>query len=1012
MWKQNIVRKYVAGWLAGLGLLTVIGFAAQAQDDAVPWLILWNFQEKTGSVLAMSDDDQDGAYTLTVPVVAGDYSYRVAIGPNKKPIYGAGGQEGGQAIKFAIDGNRKVEFTYHADTHVISAEIGEPFIPPRQVVLVGNLQDELGHANGPYGGEWDPAATTTQMRSDDAELYTFTGTLPAGAYEYKVAIGGSWQENYGLDGKQDGANIPLTLEQEQEVTFYYNDVAHTITDSTRYTRPPADQMPRVVGDVPLAADDAVLRDADFDGVYTISLTLPAGAYTYRIAAGPAETDPQTLTLEQDREVTMFYDSATSEVVVDDGSVANASVYHDTYDRAYRDPFEAIVTGQAITLRIHARASDLHAARLLTARADVQQGRRIYAPAGAGAALAFVETRSLPAVGDVDVWSVTLTFEEPGLYGYKFLLNGSKEYGDDAQSGGTGVARLQGTDYFPLTVADADFVTPDWLKTGIMYQIFPDRFFNGDAANDTAKRQARGDEPLALRDWDDVPSAPPLGNDDDAFWNNDFFGGDLEGIRQKLEYLRELGVTVLYLNPIFSAASNHKYDAADYDRIDPMFGTLEEFQLLAQEARQRGMRLLLDGVFNHVGDDSVYFDRYGKYPSVGAYEYWSRVYDAVNTNMLRLEDAKAQARQDLLAEGQRFSPYEWHAWFEVRNRPVNGRYDYAGWSGYDSLPAFLEPSGPVVPHASELNNRAWADYMLYDEYSVAKRWLRLGASGWRLDVAPEVDAAFWREFRREVKQVELPSGESPVILGETWQDAAHFFLGDQFDSVMNYGFRHAVLNEFLLNGDAAAADQVLRSMRQQYPSEAFYALMNLIGSHDTARALYLLGGGDDAQVIAEAGGNFDYALGKQRLKLAALFQFGYPGVPAIYYGDEAGLTGARDPDCRRPYPWGREDADLLAYYRRLSALRAARLDLFARGDLVTLYADGDVYVFARQQGDAYAIVALNRGEAVQARAIPVKNRIPAVSEFVDQLDTDYATRIAEGELFVNLPPLSGRLLLSP
>jgi glycosidase len=448
----------------------------------------------------------------------------------------------------------------------------------------------------------------------------------------------------------------------------------------------------------------------------------------------------------------------------------------------------------------------------------------------------------------------------------------------------------------------------------------------------------------------------------------------------------------------------------------MFGTLDDFKLLTQEARKRGMRVLLDGVFNHVGDDSVYFDRYGKYEWVGAYEYWSRVYDHVNIGMLRVEDAKVKAEQELLAAGQKFSPYKWQNWFDFRNRKVSGRYDYQGWSGYDSLPAFTEPSPegvetPVVDHASELNNRPWADYMLYDDNSVAKRWLTLGASGWRLDVAPEVDSAFWREFRKELKQMELLSGDAPVILGETWQDAAHFFLGDQFDSVMNYGFRHAVVNEFLLNGNAASTDDVLQSMRQNYPEEAFYALMNLIDSHDTARAVYLLGGGQDEQVLAEAGKNFDENLGLQRLKLAALFQMGYPGIPAIYYGDEAGLTGARDPDCRRPYPWGQENQELLAYYRALTDIRANHTALFAHGELFTLHAEGDVYVYGRKFEDRYALVALNRGDKVQALAIPTGTHLADALILNDLLDPDYAPIMSEGELFINLPPLSGRLLLS-
>ena len=532
------------------------------------------------------------------------------------------------------------------------------------------------------------------------------------------------------------------------------------------------------------------------------------------------------------------------------------------------------------------------ATLIIGKADVAKRKIRYSVADREYALTYLETKQLAGVGEVDFWGVTLTLAEPGLYGYKFTVNDLKEYGDVAKAGGVGKAGFRGTEYFPLTVYDANFKTPDWMKKAIAYQIFPDRFFNGRQDNDTVKPHARGSEPYVLKKWTDLPAAPNLGNDTDTFWNNDFFGGDLEGIRQKLDYLQSLGVTVLYLNPIFTAPSNHKYDTTDYDHVDPAYGTEEEFSALTGELAKRGMYLILDGVFNHVGDDSIYFDRYGKYAWVGAYEYWSRVFDKMNTEGLRTEDAKVKVEAELSAEGQKLSPYKWYNWFSMSNKQVQERYDYQGWNGYDSLPVIKEPAPndvehPVVDHASELNNREWVNYILYDENSVAKRWLKQGIAGWRLDVADEIDPAFWKAFCQEIKRISLRSGETPLILGETWQDAAHYFLGDQFDSVMNYGFGYAVLNSFLMNGDAAGAEAIFRSMRQNYPPEAFDTLMNLIGSHDTARAIYLLGGGEDKQLIAEKGKNFDYESGKRRLKLAVIFQMGYPGAPAMYYGDEAG-----------------------------------------------------------------------------------------------------------------------------
>jgi glycosidase len=348
--------------------------------------------------------------------------------------------------------------------------------------------------------------------------------------------------------------------------------------------------------------------------------------------------------------------------------------------------------------------------------------------------------------------------------------------------------------------------------------------------------------------------------------------------------------------------------------------------------------------------------------------------------------------------------------------VQGRYEYQGWSGYDSLPVFQElgpndVGDPVVYHESELNNEDWANYMLYDENSVARRWFKKGISGWRLDVATEVDSEFWKEFRSEIKKITLSSGETPVILGETWQDASHFFLGDQFDSVMNYGFRYAVQDVFLINGAAAGADAVFQSLHQNYPKEAVYALMNLIDSHDTSRAIYLLGGGKDQQVIAEKGKNFDYEMGKRRLKLALIFQMGYPGVPTIYYGDEVGLFGARDPDCRRTYPWSKEDQELFEHYRKVATIRTTSKQLFAHGDIFTLYAEGDVYVYGRKTEDQYAVVAINRGEKTQKLAINTQSKIVDDVMLIDQLEPSY-TVIPSGNTFqLTIPPMTGRILLS-
>ena len=489
-----------------------------------------------------------------------------------------------------------------------------------------------------------------------------------------------------------------------------------------------------------------------------------------------------------------------------------------------------------------------------------------------------------------------------------------------------------------------------MKEAVVYQIFPDRFNNGDTSNDDAKTNARGEEPIEVPDsWDSLPDNPRLGENNmddidgaysgDGIWSNDFFGGDIKGIQEKLDYLQSLGVNTLYLNPIAMAASNHKYDATDYKSLDPMFGTEEDFKEFTAELKNRGMHLIVDGVFNHVGDDSIYFDRYGKYDTVGAYEYWSYVYDLMNNEEIEQEVAMTKADEYFVKSGQTFSKEKWHLWFNIKNTKVdvgttNERYDYQGWWGYDSLPEFksltkdeaialglANENDEFVDKASEWNNKELVDYIYKDEDSVAKQWINWGADGWRLDVANEVDTVFWNDFREEMKA----HNEDTLILGEIWDDASKYFVGDQYDSVMNYRIRAALI-DYLKNGNATRLNDTLMAVYEDYPEEAFYALMNLMGSHDVARAIYILGGGSDSSERAEFG-NYDEDLGKQRLKLAALFEFGYAGAPTIYYGDEAGVTGSKDPDCRRSYPWGNEDTSLISFYQAIGTIREENKDLF-------------------------------------------------------------------------------------
>lgn len=945
--------------------------------------------------------------------------------------------DGQHPYKFVVDGKwvtdplnpNTIDDGYGGKNSVVAVgnTVTQPV--PRVVTLVGSLQDELGASK-----EWDPAAPETQMTDEGDGLYTFTGKLPAGTYEYKIAINGSWDESYGAGGVRDGANIRIVLDKKTTVTFYYHDRTHAVADSTTYPFIPKDKQPRLVGTILPAigyetenngwtpqTSTAFLIDDNFDSIYTFTARVPKGDYEYKVTLGsnwdenyPSEN--AKLRVLEDTTITFFFNAKTKEVYTDynpngsDGVVQKDKLEHNTWDSLYRQPFGAVKAGTEVTLRFAAKKGDITKADVYVKNTTTGTAK-LYPMKKAG------------VLGEKEYWEATFTPSDKGIYGYKFIVSdeGTKaEYGEDTQEGQYGKAVDKNAELFQLTVYDPHYKTPDWMKEAVVYQIFPDRFYNGNKDNDNAKEKARGNQAIEHRKWSDLPDNPRLyrtpGYDGDNEWGNDFFGGDIAGIEQKLDYLQSLGVNTIYLNPIALASSNHKYDATDYKQLDPMFGSPEEFQSFVQAVAKRGMHLILDGVFNHVSDDSIYFDRYGKYKTVGAYEYWSAVYDLMNEKGYTEQQAREEVEQRFRQEGQIFSPYGFHLWFNIENKKVDGHYPYQSWWGYDSLPEIKSVEGKRVPYASELNNEQFANYIFRNRDSVAKIWIERGASGWRLDVANEVDPAFWREFRKELLEGEyhrgatLKQGEQPLILGEIWDDASQYFLGDQYDSVMNYRFRGAVL-DFLRNGKAEETDARLMAIKEDYPREAYYSLMNLIGSHDTARAVFLLGGGTDSFERAEQDPNYNEELGKQRLKLAAIFQMGYPGAPTIYYGDEAGVTGSKDPDNRRTYPWGNEDKDLLEHYKKVGQIRHRHMNLLAHGDIETVYAKGDVYVFARQYGQETALIAINRGNHSAEVDLTMKELVPNGTIFTDELNEGYTLEVKDGKALLTIPALSGRMLFA-
>ena len=511
-------------------------------------------------------------------------------------------------------------------------------------------------------------------------------------------------------------------------------------------------------------------------------------------------------------------------------------------------------------------------------------------------------------------------ETPELCWYAFRLtraDGSVRYLDASGWADQPQHRWQ------MTVYDAASPTPGWFGEGLTYQIFPDRFRRSHLP-DMAKM------PWSRRlheNWDDIPDYLP---DESGEYCRDFFGGDLAGIREKLPYLRELGVETLYLCPIFEASSNHRYNTGDYRRIDPMLGTEEDFRALCAEAHALGIRVILDGVFNHNGKDSRYFNADGRYGTVGA----------------------AQSQD---------SPY--YPWFHFHPWPT----DYDAWWGIRDLPAVNE-SAP-----------SYRDFIFEGEDSVIRHWLRAGADGWRLDVADELPDDFIAGIRQAMDETK----PGCLLLGEVWEDGSNkiaysqrrkYLLGGETHCLMNYPFRTAALC-YLRGGDAADFRESMETIRENYPAPAFQSAMNFLGTHDTPRGLSLLGEGqtpaDKAERATYRLSPEEERLGKERWKLASALLYAFPGSPMLFYGDEAGLQGLEDPFCRGGYPWGREDEDLLAWFRLLGRLR--KRPSLRRGDLTWLHAQGPLLAFRRQAEGETTAAAFNAGDAEAALTLPWEGR---------------------------------------
>lgn len=463
-------------------------------------------------------------------------------------------------------------------------------------------------------------------------------------------------------------------------------------------------------------------------------------------------------------------------------------------------------------------------------------------------------------------------EREGTYFYRFEVYvpyGIIFCGRDAEG------KLITGDWLPewqLSVYKSTFHTPDFFKGGVVYHIFCDRFCK--VGKDVLPRVGK------LKKWTDEVGEP---DENGVYHADDFYGGNFAGIVSKLDYLSSLGVTTVYLSPVFTANSNHRYDTADYSEVEKMLGGDKGLEKLIAEASKKGISVILDGVFNHTGSDSVYFNKHGRFPGKGAYQ------------------------------GPESPYYDWYTFEKFPDT-------YQCWWGIECVPTIARDA---------------VGFQKMIEDKVLKRWTKKGVRGWRLDVVDELSDIFLDDIRTAIKDAD----ENAVVIGEVWEDAStkvsygeerRYFQGDQLDGVMNYVYKEAIL-AYLKGGDAKTFVDKVLDLAENYPVSALDCCMTLIDSHDTVRAVNALSGvvtpGTKEERRRYRLNKEEYALGKKRLLAASALQYFLPGVPSVYYGDEVGLQGFEDPFNRRPFPWDEIDEEILSHYRRLGALRKKYRDVF-------------------------------------------------------------------------------------
>ena len=576
------------------------------------------------------------------------------------------------------------------------------------------------------------------------------------------------------------------------------------------------------------------------------------------------------------------------------------ILYDSKEPQYKLPFGTLQPGQDCLLHIHIPTTvDTTAVEIVVQKEN-------------GAPEKTVPMTLERVCGAYDIYQGNLVLDSCGLYFYYFRITTRTggfrlfKYGDDTN--------MEAGSLWQISCIPADFTTPDWAKGGVIYQVFPDRFHKAGECDLTGKL-----EPYTVhQQWDEEVFWQPT--QEGLVLNNDFYGGNFRGIAEKMDYIASLGTTILYLNPISKSFSSHRYDTGDYKTPDPMLGTEEDFTALCEAAHTHGIKVVLDGVYSHTGSNSLYFNRDRTFPGEGAYQSQN-------------------------------SPY--YSWFTFKNWPNS----YKSWWDFDTLPTVDKMHPDFIR------------YIITDEDSVVAHWLKLGADGFRLDVVDELPDAFVLLLKQRIRQIKPDA----LLIGEVWEDASNksaygvrrrYFVDGILDSAMNYPFREALLHYLWDRDGGYGLKNTVMTIAENYPPQVLLCNMNLLGTHDTPRILTALV--DQFQGSRQEQANRfltpeQWEQAKEKLLMASFLQFMLPGAPSIYYGDEAGMEGHKDPFNRRTYPWGRENPELMRHFRRLGQMRK-EIEALRLGDIRFFSAqDGRVGFTRSWEGKKYRVYCNRSGE---------------------------------------------------